>query len=95
MDSDTDTKSVDSYAEEDASSEEADPTEGMDYATKDTFRSAISYLEYSSFSRQGLISCLRRMGVSLQLPRQPMQQTNWGRGKGKKAMAQKGGIVCI
>ena len=54
MDSDTDTKSVDSYTEDDASSEEADPTEGMDYATKNTFRSAISYLEYTGFSKAGL-----------------------------------------
>lgn len=57
-DSGTDTKSMDSSAEEDASSEEPDPTEGMDYATKNAFRSAVSYLEYTGFSKAGLIDQL-------------------------------------
>ena len=54
---DDDISSEDSDWDSDTS-EESDPTAGMDYTTQNAFRSAVSYLEGSGFSKQGLIDQL-------------------------------------
>ncbi len=54
---DVDIKSMESDTEE-APSSKVNPTDGMDYATQNAYQAAISYLEYTGFSKAGLIDQL-------------------------------------